>query len=372
MTISHRFVLYVFILFFVSCSRLYHGSWNQPYFDENVQPDKLGKNVSSWEDGARIPEDEFSVEWWYIDAKLEDKSIIVAYFYKVHNITNQYFIGFNYTSPDGIDTFKLKRFKKNDVSFSTDSCNVQFGKNYFRGNLNKYSVYLDPEDFEGFGIDLNLNSTIPPYRPQDGILKAGDDYFAWLAAVPNGKVTGNYTLNYKDNFQASGSGYHDHNWGNTYLWRLFSGWTWFRGEAGPYTVIGAELNVVNNRGGFDVPILYVADENGEIVNEFGNKTLMTMKSDLITDLYNKKNEPQFSTFTIGTSDNVNVRISKKSLLENIDIFERAGLLSLPMKLSFSPFGIDPYYTRFSSNFNLRLSDGTTYEGTGVMEIMDLH
>ena len=57
---------------------------------------------------------------------------------------------------------------------------------------------------------------------------------------------------------------------------------------------------------------------------------------------------------------------------NIDIFERAGLLSLPMKLSFSPFGIDPYYTRFSSNFNLRLSDGTTYEGTGVMEIMDLH
>ena len=219
---------------------------------------------------------------------------------------------------------------------------------------------------------MNLNSTIPPYRPQDGILKAGDDYFAWLAAVPNGKVTGNYTLNYKDNLQASGSGYHDHNWGNTYLWRLFSGWTWFRGEAGPYTVIGAELNVVNNRGGFDVPILYVADEKGEIVNEFGNKTLMTMKSDLITDLYNKKNEPQFSTFTIGTSDNINVRISKKSLLENIDIFERAGLLSLPMRLSFSPFGIDPYYTRFSSNFNLRLSDGTIYEGTGVMEIMDLH
>ena len=112
MTINHRFVLYIFLLFIVSCSRLYHGSWNQPYFDENVQPDKLGKNVSSWEDGARIPEDEFSVEWWYIDAKLEDSSIVVAYFYKVHNITNQYFIGFNYTSPDGVDTFKLKRYKK--------------------------------------------------------------------------------------------------------------------------------------------------------------------------------------------------------------------------------------------------------------------
>ena len=38
MTISHRFVLYTFLLFIVSCSRLYHGAWNQPYFDENVQP----------------------------------------------------------------------------------------------------------------------------------------------------------------------------------------------------------------------------------------------------------------------------------------------------------------------------------------------
>ena len=45
MTINPRYVLYTFLLFFVSCSRLYYGSWNQPYFDENVQPDELGKNV---------------------------------------------------------------------------------------------------------------------------------------------------------------------------------------------------------------------------------------------------------------------------------------------------------------------------------------
>ncbi len=357
---------------FFSCSQLYYGPWDQPLFNENIQPNSLGKAVKLWEDGVRIPGDEFSVEWWYVDAKLDDNSIVVVYFYKVKNISNQYFIGFNYTSPEGKDIFKLKRFKKDQISFAKDSCHVRFDDNYIKGNLKNYSIYLNPEDFDGFGLDIKLSSTIDPYRPQDGILKAGEDYFAWLAAVPNGNVSGAYILNYQDRKRASGSGYHDHNWGNTFLWRLFSGWTWFRGEAGPYTIIGAELNVVNNRGGFDVPILYISSKNREMVNEFGNKTLLTMKSDLIENLYNKKNEPQFSTFTIGTLEDVNVKISKIKLLENINIFERAGLASIPMKLSFLPFGIDPYYTRFSSEFTLSLNDGTVHKGTGVMEIMDLH
>ena len=47
---------------------------------------------------------------------------------------------------------------------------------------------IDPEDFDGFGFDISLKSKVPPYRPQDGIISAGDDFFAWLAAVPNGHV----------------------------------------------------------------------------------------------------------------------------------------------------------------------------------------
>ena len=42
-----------------------------------------------------------------------------------------------------------------------------------------------------------------------------------------------------------------------------------------------------------------------------------------------------------------------------------------INLSFKASGIDPYYTRFSSNFILKFNDGTFYEGTGIMEIMDL-
>lgn len=359
-----------------SCTRLYLGSDNQEIFNESIQPDELGDIVQLWEDGARTDDSKNQFEWWYFDAELDDGSLVVAYFYKVHFLKDQFFIGFNYTSPQKEDFFRLKYFKSNEVSFQSDSCLVMMNKNLFAGNLNKYSISLDPDDFDGFGFNLNLQSLVGPYRPQDGIIKAGDDYFAWLAAVPNGDVDGTITINGKEK-KIKGSGYHDHNWGNTPLQKLFKSWTWFRGKAGPYTVILAELNAVESRGGFDIPILFVADENQVLVDKFGNKELLTMKNNLIEDYYPSKNEPQFSNFLISSHDNVSVKISGNQIIDNIEIFKR---LSLPAPLNlfkpavnfaFRSSGIDPFYTRFASSFVLKIDENTAIDGTGVMEIMDL-
>ena len=359
-----------------SCTRLYLGSDNQEIFNESIQPDELGDIVQLWEDGARTDDSKNQFEWWYFDAELDDGSLVVAYFYKVHFLKDQFFIGFNYTSPQKEDFFRLKYFKSNEVSFQSDSCLVMMNKNLFAGNLNKYRIALDPDDFDGFGFNLNLQSLVGPYRPQDGIIKAGDDYFAWLAAVPNGDVDGTITINGKEK-KIKGSGYHDHNWGNTPLQKLFKSWTWFRGKAGPYTVILAELNAVESRGGFDIPILFVADENQVLVDKFGNKELLTMKNNLIEDYYPSKNEPQFSNFLISSHDNVSVKISGNQIIDNIEIFKR---LSLPAPLNlfkpavnfaFRSSGIDPFYTRFASSFVLKIDENIAIDGTGVMEIMDL-
>tara|TARA_B100000941_G_scaffold76553_1_gene52197 strand:+ start:28 stop:1185 length:1158 start_codon:yes stop_codon:yes gene_type:complete len=359
-----------------SCTRLYLGSDNQEIFNESIQPDELGDIVQLWEDGARTDDSKNQFEWWYFDAELDDGSLVVAYFYKVHFLKDQFFIGFNYTSPQKEDFFRLKYFKSNEVSFQSDSCLVMMNKNLFAGNLNKYRIALDPDDFDGFGFNLNLQSLVGPYRPQDGIIKAGDDYFAWLAAVPNGDVDGTITINGKEK-KIKGSGYHDHNWGNTPLQKLFKSWTWFRGKAGPYTVILAELNAVESRGGFDIPILFVADENQVLVDKFGNKELLTMKNNLIEDYYPSKNEPQFSNFLISSHDNVSVKISGNQIIDNIEIFKR---LSLPAPLNlfkpavnfaFRSSGIDPFYTRFASSFVLKIDEDIAIDGTGVMEIMDL-
>ena len=359
-----------------SCSRLYLGSDNQEIFNEFTQPNQLGEAVQLWEDGARTDDSNNQFEWWYFDAELDDGSMVVAYFYKVHFLKDQFFIGFNYTSPEKEDFFKLKYFKKNEVSFQSDSCAVLMNKNSFSGNLNDYNIVLNSDDFDGFGFNLNLKSLVSPYRPQDGIIKAGSDYFAWLAAVPNGNVDGTITVRGEEK-KIKGSGYHDHNWGNTPLQKLFKSWTWFRGKAGPYTVILAELNAVESRGGFDIPILFVADENKVLVDKFGNRELLTMKNNLIEDYYPSKNEPQFSNFLISTHDNVSVKISGNRVIDNIEIFKRMSppvplnLFKPVVNLAFKSSGIDPFYTRFASSFVLKIDKNTEIDGTGVMEIMDL-
>ena len=129
-----RFLLTLITLFSFSCNRLYFGSPGVQKFSL-IQPDSLGPVVSTWEDGLRTSGKNKEFEWWYFDAKLDNGDILLAYFYKVHFIGDQYFIGFNYTDNNGQEFFKMKYFKSKEVSFSADSCNVTFGNNYFRGNL---------------------------------------------------------------------------------------------------------------------------------------------------------------------------------------------------------------------------------------------
>ena len=75
-------------------------------------------------------------------------------------------------------------------------------------------------------------------------------------------------------------------------------WTWETAHLSP----GAGVVVVKKidgewhtfamwaRGGYDIPILYVADnENGMIINRFGQDGLFTKYADRIEGLYNKKN-----------------------------------------------------------------------------------
>ena len=357
-----------------SCMRLYTGSYAQTDFTLD-QPNELGTTVQKWEDGLRTTGENGELEWWYFDAKFDDGSLFVCYFYKIHPIKDIYFIGMNYNNLDGEELFLMKFFKEEEVYFVKDSCNVRMGENYFRGNLKKYEIHLNGKDFEGFGIQITLDSNLKPYRPQDGIIKAGEDYFAWLAAVPNGTAKAKIIRN-GNTQEIKGSGYHDHNWGNTPLQKLFENWVWFRGESGDYTVIASELNTSEKRGGYSIPILYIANKDSVIINRFGTNGLFTKYSNRIENVYNKKNEPLFSKLDMITVEGEKITIEGKDIIDNADMFKRAPLPSyLSWILPILKFGtkfssIDPHYTRFESNLNISIND-TTHKGHGVLEIMDL-
>ena len=364
-----KYLILLSSILFTSCTSLYVGNHKLNNFNVHQQPNELGPEVQLWEDGLRTEKKNNQLEWWYFDGKLPDGTIIVCYFWKVHFISDRYFIGVNYTTPNGYDNFKIKFFKESEVSFSKDSCNVKMGSNSIIGNLESYQITIDPNDFDGIGFDVILKSNSLPYRPQDGIIKAGSNYFAWLSAVPNGDFEGKLTFNSKTK-QINGSGYHDHNWGNTPLQKLFKSWMWFRGEAGPYTIITSELNAVDGRGGYNIPILYIADNKKVLVNRFGEDGLFTKKSQLIEGVYRKQNEPLFSNLELMTEDGFQVKIKGENIIDNTLLFDRIKTI-LPISRLMNIFNIDPHYTRFKSKLVIKDTSGAVHEGFGILEIMDL-
>ena len=370
--LSKLFTIFLFIFSFVvfSCSSFYHGLSDKNIFHPSLQSNKLGDKIENWEDGSRIAGNKNEFEWWYFDGELDDGSVIVVYFYRVHFIVDRYFIGLNLSSPGKDDYFKLKYFRKEDVFFEKDSCNVFMNKNHFMGNLKEYTINIDPEDFDGIGLEIQLKSMVDPYRPQDGIIKAENEYFAWLAAVPYGLVRGKLILDDVEK-PITGNGYHDHNWGNTPLQKLFKGWTWFRGHVQGYTIIAAELNIIQERGGYDVPILFIADSSGHLLNIYGENSLYTKKLRLIEDLYPKKNEPQFYDIKFLTENNYLVSIESDSLIDNSYLFKRMGMPA-PIRWLFGISKIDPFYTRFSATLSFRSKKDSIIKGSGIFEIMDLH
>jgi hypothetical protein len=70
--------------------------------------------------------------------------------------------------------------------------------------------------------------------------------------------------------QVSGSGYHDHNWGNVSPAAMFDGWWWGLAQTGAHTVIASVLHAKPALGGHQLPILYIASEKKIEMSAIGN------------------------------------------------------------------------------------------------------
>lgn len=227
------------------------------------------KAVELWEDGKRDDDRKGAVEWWYFDAILDDGSKIAAcYSTKIQPFMNRKgthpCLKFDITTPDGKQTSRrITKFSR--VSFSKEKCDVRWDGNCFTGDLHTYHIKAEP--VKGYGFDVTLKSQSSPWRGETGYIgfeKNDEKYFTWLCVVPRGQVTGTLTIDGKPRTVA-GSGYHDHQWGNTTQFEFLNHWLWSRQSTDNYSITVFDFIMNEHYEYRRVPLVFVQDRDGNVI-----------------------------------------------------------------------------------------------------------
>lgn len=228
---------------------------------------KQGK-PEPWEDGMRSSGGKGDYEWWYFDSNLADGSKVVIVFYTkrmtdLHGPTAAY-ATFNVDYKDGT---KQERYLPSPIfSASREHCDVQIGNCTFNGDLTHYTIHM--EGYNNFHCEIEFTAETDSWRPETGHLFFGNQekYFAWLVAVPRGKMNIKYTLG-DITVDTTGTCYHDHNWGNASLHKIIDHWYWSRSEFGPYTLIAFQIIPNKKYGDEPVDLVYIGKDGQRITDD---------------------------------------------------------------------------------------------------------
>jgi hypothetical protein len=225
-------------------------------------------SVLQSEDGQRIGTEKGRYEWWYFDAHLDDGATVVVVFYTKPNVSPNGplapRITINLTLPDGRTFEKFLDTGPEVFSASKSGCDVRIGANRFVGDLHRYHITATIEEIS---VDIELTGEVRAWRPRSGHLYFGaegrEKLFAWLPSVPHGTASVRYTIGAEEH-RASGSGYHDHNWGDVPMQTLMHNWYWARASVGPYTVIASYITATAAYA-YETQIVYMLAKDGQII-----------------------------------------------------------------------------------------------------------
>jgi predicted secreted hydrolase len=319
------------------------------------------EQIEPWEDGMRTHGGKGTYEWWYFDAHLNDgsKLVIVFYtkFYTQINKPLKPLVTINHDRADGKTIERMFHAKAGDFSASTEQCDVKIGRNYFRGNLQKYEIHVEIEDLVA---DITLTRTAPSWRPATGHLyfgEQGEHLFAWLPSVPQGQAEVSIRVGGQSQ-QFRGVGYHDHNWGNISMLKLMNNWYWARGAIGDYTVIASYITTEKKYGYKTFPVFMLA-KNGKIVADDDSKVHFEI-SDIYKDAKTRKpvaNKVSY-TYQAGGQRYVLTFKRERDILRTM-LAEMAGKVqAIVARL----IGFDGAYLRFVGDLKL-----ARYEGDSLVE-----
>jgi len=341
---------------------------------EDFEKEGMSIEPELWEDGNRTPYDRHHFEWWYFDAELDDGSVIVIIFGPKPFFDTHFpkfpLIVIDYTDPSGkqIQEGYLEKNRRKNYSNSKEKCDVRISDNYFIGDLKNYKIKAKTKSIEA---DIALQSLSKPWRPGNGYLyfkkqeKSEEKYFAWLSAVPYGKVSGTLSINGVER-QVKGKGYHDHNWGNADPSSLFHHWYWSRSHFGEYLLLACNLVTRKEYGFEEYPYLLLMDENGVIAED--STQVNVIKKDPVKHPETKKLIHDTLEFVYNDDE---LKFSLTLKREKDIVLGNLLRLNSP-HLFFRQIGKNPWYHRFlgKSIFEIEMEGKKDhFDSTVVYELM---
>ncbi|MGC4998440.1 hypothetical protein [Streptomyces sp. DT195] len=214
-------------------------------------------------------------EWWYMDAHFSNGYFAVA---SLHlsapdkNGVSRPTIGLNIARGNEKLVNQRLPFSVDQLTTAVDRADTAIGSSFFRSEdgLDRYRIFVDPEQNNGNGLDIELVRTVPSYRPGTGRWEADDHHFSWFCAVPGGIARGTLFVD-GEAVEVEGNGYHDHNWGDVPMDHLLGDWLWGRAEVDGTTVVSASVRFRESAGGEETPLLYVARDEDVLIDAFNDQ-----------------------------------------------------------------------------------------------------
>ncbi|MCD7920159.1 MAG: hypothetical protein LUG45_08850 [Clostridiales bacterium] len=317
----------------------------------------MKKEIAVWEDSLRTSGRKGEYEWWYFDFKLEDGSTLVIVFYTtVFTATKAGFLpnlSFSLTRPDGTKVEEKWTPPPEKVSFSIEKCDIVMGDCTVQGDLHSYKIHLRVGRVTA---DVELTGNINAWRPGAGYIYFGDeDYFAWLPSVPEGSAKVSLMVDGRSE-TLSGTGYHDHNWGNIQMYHLMHHWYWGRAKIGDYQVISCYITGGKKYGHAHYPVFMLA-KNGNLIGD-DIRYLTYSQKNVAYDSVTRKHYYQTLAYDYNDGkQHYRITYMVKDLIEQTEMMGDAAK-KFPTNLILKIAKIDAGYLRFTGTARIEKLEGS--------------
>ena len=333
-------------------------------------------HVEPWEDGLRTSGGRGSYEWWYFDSHLDDGTSLVITFYTKWLLNPKGpeapMVQVDLDRPGKPARQFFIHAQPEEFAASQEHCDVRVKDCYFRGDLHTYQIQVVDE---GLSIHVELVGQVPSWRPGTGFTYFGardEHVFAWMPAVPQGRVTVTITEKGAAPQQLNGVGYHDHNWGDVAMSKLLNHWYWGRAQAGSYSVIAAYMYAEKEYGRTELPQILIA-KDGQVVADRASQVRLVLE-DLFTDAHSQKPVANRVIYEYTQEATVRYRVifqRRETLLDQKFADTVTGVKHALARLA----RVDGAYLRFSGSVTVeRYEGGTLVEQAsdpGIWELMYL-